>query len=75
MIAEAISPAKCISVMADSAEKKAIVIVNDDQYSLAIGAKGQNARLAVLATGWKIDFKKLSEASEEGIDFKYNVSH
>ena len=75
LISEAISPAKCISVMADSAEKKAIVIVNDDQYSLAIGAKGQNARLAVLATGWKIDFKKLSEASEEGIDFKYNVSH
>lgn len=75
LIAEALSPARVISVMPDEKNKKALVIVNDDQYSLAIGSKGQNARLAVLATGWKIDIKKLSEANAEGIEFKYNVNN
>jgi N utilization substance protein A len=74
LIAEALSPAKSISVIPDDKTKKALVIVNDDQYSLAIGSKGQNAKLAVLATGWKIDIMKLSDANAEGIDFKYNVN-
>lgn len=75
LIAEALSPAKSLSVIPDERENKAIVIVDDDQYSLAIGSKGQNAKLAVLAIGWKIDIKKLSEAQEEGIDFTYNVNN
>lgn len=75
LIAEALSPASVISVMTDDRDKKATVIVNDDQFSLAIGSKGQNAKLAVLATGWKIDIKKLSDANDEGIDFKYNVNN
>lgn len=75
LIAEALSPARVISVMPDEKNKKALVIVNDDQYSLAIGSKGQNARLAVLATGWKIDIKKLSDANAEGVEFKYNVNN
>ena len=75
LIAEALSPARSLSVIPDEKEKKAIVIVNDDQYSLAIGSKGQNAKLAVLATGWKIDIKKLSDAEAEGIEFKYNVNN
>lgn len=74
LIAEALSPARCVSVIADENEKKAIAIVNDDQFSLAIGAKGQNAKLAVLATGWKIDIKKLSDAQAEGINFSYNIN-
>lgn len=75
LIAEALSPAVVISVMPDEKTKKALVIVNDEQFSLAIGSKGQNAKLAVLATGWKIDIKKLSDAHTEGIPFKYNVNN
>ncbi len=75
LIAEALSPANVISVMPDEKSKKALVIVNDEQFSLAIGSKGQNAKLAVLATGWKIDIKKLSDANVEGIEFKYNVNN
>ena len=74
LIAEALSPAKVVSVMPDEKEKRALVIANDDQFSLAIGRNGQNAKLAAFATGWKIDIKKLSEAYTEGIDFRYNVN-
>lgn len=74
LIAEALSPAKAVSVITDDKEKKACVIVNDEQFSLAIGKNGQNVKLAAFATGWKIDIKKLSDAYIEGIDFKYNVS-
>lgn len=73
LIAEALLPAKSLSVMADVKSKQATVIVPDDQYSLAIGKKGQNARLAAYAIGWKIDIKNLSTAKEEGIKFEYNV--
>ena len=44
-------------------EKSALVIVPDDQLSLAIGQRGQNARLAAKLTGWKVDIKGESEAS------------
>ena len=74
LIAEALSPAKVVSVMPDEKEKRAVVIANDEQFSLAIGRNGQNAKLAAFATGWKIDIKKLSEAYTEGIDFRYNVN-
>lgn len=73
LIAESLSPAKVLSVIPDEKTHKAIVVVSDDQYSLAIGSKGQNAKLAVLATGWKIDITKLSEAEEQGLAFEYNV--
>jgi len=43
------------------------VIVPDYQLSLAIGKRGQNARLAAKLTGWKIDIKSESEAREEGL--------
>ena len=74
LIAEALTPARVVSVMVDEKEKRALVIANDDQFSLAIGRNGQNAKLAAFATGWKIDIKKLSEAYTEGIDFRYNVN-
>ena len=45
-ISSALSPAKVVSVLLDSDEKSAMVIVPDDQLSLAIGKEGQNARLA-----------------------------
>ncbi len=73
LIAEALAPAKVISVLVEEEEKKSIVIVPDKQYSLAIGRGGQNARLASQVTGWKIDIKNESKAYELGIKFKPNV--
>lgn len=75
LLAEALTPAKVLSVMPDEKEKKATVIVKDDQYSLAIGRSGQNTRLAAMATGWKIDIKKLSDATKDNLDFKFNVNN
>lgn len=70
LIENALSPAKVISVMADPEEKTAMVIVPDFQLSLAIGKKGQNARLAARLTGFKIDIKSETQAREAG-DFQY----
>lgn len=68
-ISNALSPAKITSVKTDSEQKKASVIVPDDQLSLAIGKEGQNARLAARISGWKIDIiseSKLEELEEKG---------
>jgi len=62
-IANALAPAKVLSIELDEAEHKAIVKVSPDKLSLAIGKSGQNVRLAARLTGWKID---IIEASEEG---------
>ena len=64
LIENALSPAKVIAVLADPDEKSAKVVVPDDQLSLAIGKEGQNARLAAKLTGFKIDIKSESQASE-----------
>ncbi len=57
-IAAAIAPAEVVSVTVDeSGEKICRVVVPDMQLSLAIGNRGQNARLAAKLTGWKIDIK------------------
>ena len=47
----------------DDENKSARVIVPDDKLSLAIGQRGQNARLAARLTGWKVDIKGESEAA------------
>ena len=68
-IVNALAPAKIISVdiIEDSEEaKEAVVVVQDDNLSLAIGIGGQNVRLAHRLTGWKIDIKSLSQAEESG---------
>jgi transcription termination/antitermination protein NusA len=66
-VSNALSPSKVIEVLVDEEEKATTVIVPDYQLSLAIGKRGQNARLAAKLTGWKIDIKSESEAKEEGI--------
>ena len=54
-IAEALSPAKVVSVEIESEEPKVCkASVPEAQLSLAIGNKGQNVRLAAKLTGWKI---------------------
>jgi N utilization substance protein A len=56
-IAAALSPAEKIKVEVDEKKKTAVVTVPEDQLSLAIGRDGQNVRLAVKLTGYKIDIK------------------
>ncbi len=68
-IAKALSPAKVIKVIELDGENSARAIVPDDKLSLAIGRSGQNARLAVKLTGWKIDVKSESAAIAEGDEF------
>ena len=65
-IANALSPAKVVSVSVWDEERSSYVIVPDYQLSLAIGKEGQNARLAARLTGYKIDIKSESQAAEEG---------
>ena len=66
-VANALSPSKVIDVIVDEVEKATTVIVPDYQLSLAIGKRGQNARLAAKLTNWKIDIKSESEARESGV--------
>lgn len=66
LIENSLSPAKVISVIADSEDKTAKVVVPDYQLSLAIGKEGQNARLAAKLTGYKIDIKSETQAREAG---------
>lgn len=72
-IANALSPAKVVSVAVNEDEKVSRVVVPDYQLSLAIGKEGQNARLAAKLTGWKIDIKSESQAAEESLDENMNV--
>lgn len=63
-IANALNPARVLSVFVAEDAKACRVIVPDNQLSLAIGKEGQNARLAAKLTGWKIDIKSQSQAEE-----------
>lgn len=69
LVANAIQPAKSVAVLVDMKEHSAVAIVPDDQLSLAIGKKGQNARLAVQSSGWKIDIKSTTDATIQGIKY------
>jgi len=65
-IVNALSPAKVTKVGIDEKSKEAKIFVPADQLSLAIGKNGQNVRLAVKLTGWKIDVE--SEEEEKKVD-------
>ncbi len=74
-ISKALSPARVSHVFLEehpSEGRTALVIVPDDQLSLAIGREGQNARLAAKLTGWRIDIKSLTEAATGAIG---NLDH
>ncbi|MDY5716323.1 MAG: transcription termination factor NusA [Selenomonas sp.] len=71
-IANALSPAKVVSVAVNEAEKVSRVVVPDYQLSLAIGKEGQNARLAAKLTSWKIDIKSETQAASEQLDDNMN---
>ena len=72
-IANALSPAKVVSVAVNEEEKISRVVVPDYQLSLAIGKEGQNARLAAKLTGWKIDIKSETQAADEELDENMSV--
>ncbi len=63
-ISRALSPARVLKVI-QTGDDSAVAIVPDDKLSLAIGRSGQNARLAVRLTDWKIDVKSQSKAAAE----------
>jgi N utilization substance protein A len=67
LVARALSPAKVssVTVHGEGEERAALVVVPDNQLSLAIGKKGQNARLAAKLTGIRIDVKSETELEEE----------
>ena len=70
-ISNALSPADIIEVYVNERNKQSLVVVNEDQLSLAIGKEGQNARLAARLTGWKIDIKsnvEFESLSQDDID-------
>ena len=70
-IAKALSPARVSGVyLEDSPDrgKTAMVVVPEDQLSLAIGRAGVNARLGARLTGWRIDIKSLPEAAQESLN-------
>lgn len=64
-ITNAISPAQVAGVRLNEQDNSAVVIIPDKQLSLAIGKEGQNVRLAVKLTGWRIDIKSESSFIEE----------
>jgi N utilization substance protein A len=61
----ALAPADVQHVTADSEARTLKVLVADDQLSLAIGKRGQNARLAAKLVGWKVDIKSTTERQRE----------
>lgn len=66
-VRNALSPSQVVEVIVDEANQSTTVVVPDYQLSLAIGKRGQNARLAAKLTGWKIDIKSENDAKEAGI--------
>ncbi|MEG0025739.1 MAG: transcription termination factor NusA [Bacilli bacterium] len=68
-IQNALSPAKNVNVyILDEKKREALVIVDNDNLSLAIGKKGLNVRLAARLTHHKIDVKTVEQAKEDGIN-------
>ena len=74
LIVNALSPAKVVSAVADDEEKKAKIVVSEQQLSLAIGKQGQNVRLAAKLTGYGIDIKSESAAEQDAEDEELVIS-
>jgi len=64
-IQAALAPAKVSEIRLDKANRKALVLVEEDQLSLAIGKHGQNVRLASLLVGWELDVRTYKMIEEE----------
>lgn len=69
LVKNALAPAEIIAVVPQEDTRSLLVIVHEDQLSLAIGKRGKNARLAVKLVGRKIDIKTKTELEDMGQDF------
>jgi transcription termination/antitermination protein NusA len=69
LIRNALAPAQILAVFPHEENRGLMVVVDDNQLSLAIGKKGKNAKLAVKLTGQKIDIKSKSDAEAARIDY------
>ncbi len=67
-IINALSPAQILAIDIKEEDNSCLVVVPDDQLSLAIGAGGQNVRLAANLTGWKIDIKAKSQIEDQIVE-------
>ncbi|HEV7869065.1 MAG TPA: transcription termination factor NusA [Chthoniobacteraceae bacterium] len=63
-VLEALKPAKVKNVILDPVKKSVLIKCDEDQLSLAIGKRGQNARLTSRITGWDINIEKDETATE-----------
>ncbi len=63
-VCNALAPAGIVRMIVDDDRKQALIVVPDDQLSLAIGKRGQNVRLAVQLSGWNLDIKGETEMKE-----------
>jgi N utilization substance protein A len=70
LVIEALKPAKLKTLEVDEAAHKVTVLVDEENLSLAIGRRGQNARLTQKLTGWEIDVKKEEEVATLGFEQK-----
>lgn len=70
LVKNALAPAVVQAVIPSEDNKSVLVVVDDNQLSLAIGRKGKNARLAVKLVNKKIDIKTKEELEENGIDYQ-----
>lgn len=70
LITNALAPARLKQVDIDEETRTVSVVVDPDQLSLAIGKRGQNARLTSKLTGWRVDVQK----DEESMDFEERVA-
>ena len=64
-VQEALKPAKIKSITLDDSKKAVLIRVDEDQLSLAIGKRGQNARLTSRLTGWDINIEKDESAAQQ----------
>lgn len=69
-VAEALKPANIYGLAVDKEFHSMVAVVPNEDFSLAIGKKGQNARLAVKLTGWKIDIKTVDDALRTNVKYR-----
>lgn len=67
LIVNALKPAQINSITLYEETKRALVVVDEDQLSLAIGKKGANVRLASKLAGWEIEILSETEAKDRGV--------
>jgi N utilization substance protein A len=71
LVTNALAPAKLSAVTVDEPTHTVTVLVEADQLSLAIGKRGQNARLTAKMTGWRVDIQKKEHLEE--LDFEQQI--